>query len=99
MDDTIATEFATMGVSIPAELVEEEEVFEIWDINVALFQAFEALDTQWRFIAGFGAAIRTGLDYAGVEIVLRSRGLELDQLALIQTMESAALEAYHEAGS
>lgn len=99
VDEAIAAEFAEMGVAIPAELVEEEDVFEIWDINVAVFEAFRALDTQWHFISGFGGAMRTGLNYAGVDLVMRSRAIGLDQLALIQTMESAALDAYREAGS
>lgn len=101
LDEAIAAEFAELGVTVAAEDLDEEDVFEIWDINVKAFEVFRSLDTQWHCvaIAGIGAArlIRTGLDYAGVDIVMRNFGLPRDQFPLIQAMELAALDAFAEA--
>lgn len=102
MDEVIAAEFAEWGVTIDPEDMDEVEVFEIWDINVAAFNVFQALDTQWRTIVVAGMAEarlhRTGLDYPGVEVVMRAMGLPFDQFPLIQAMEEAALAAYAEVG-
>jgi len=35
--------------------------------------AFIACQTQWRLAVGFGASSWLGLDYAGVDVLLRSR--------------------------
>lgn len=100
VDDDTAKEFAELGYALPAEAMDQEDVVEIWDINVAAFNAFQAMDTQWRLVGlgGLGGgAIRTGLDYAGVEVVMRMRELPASDFALIQAMETGALEAYGEA--
>ncbi len=101
MDADTAREFAELGYALPAEVMDEEDVVEIWDIDVAVFEAFQAMDTQWRMVGlgGLGGGvIRTGLDYAGVEVVMRMHDLQPADFGLIQAMETGALEAYCEAG-
>ncbi|MBJ3783418.1 DUF1799 domain-containing protein [Devosia sediminis] len=101
MDEAAAAEFAELGVTVEPDEVDEEDVFEIWDINVGAFEVFRALDSQWHCIAvgGLSSAkiIRTGLDYPGVDIVMRNHGLPPEQFSLIQAMEMAALSAFAEA--
>lgn len=101
LDEAIAADFAELGVMLTDEEMDEEDVFEIWDINVAAFEVFRALDTQWHCVAlstmSAARLVRTGLDYTAVEIVMRRQGLPDDQFALIQAMEQAALDAYTEA--
>lgn len=99
MDEAMAAQFARLNVGIPLDDLAEETVIELWDINASVFGAFQALDTQWRYVAGLGGVMRTGLDYPSVEVVLRSRGLGIQELGLIQAMETAALAAFAEAGS
>lgn len=70
---------------------------------------WRAVQTQWRISvvgaqpAGMGVApvvAHTGLDYPGVEVVMRRhgvRGRAADQMfALLQAMERAALDAWAE---
>lgn len=92
----MAAEFADLGVAV--EVTEDEDdVVEIWDINAAVFEAFLALETQWRVLALVGLAggrtVRTGLDYSAVDVVLARHGLDgqapLDDIRL---MEQAVLD-------
>lgn len=97
----MAAEFADLGVKVEAT-EDEEEVFEIWDINAAVFEAFLALETQWRIVPlvgiGFARLVHTGLDYGAVDIVLRRHGLD-NRSAFddIRSMEQAVLDAHAEA--
>lgn len=81
--------------------MDEEEVFEIWDINADVFGAFLALETQWRVVALVGMEsariVRTGLDYAAVDVVLRRRRLKgLGPFDDIAEMEQASMAAFAE---
>lgn len=80
---------------------DEEEVFELWDVNRKAFKAFDRLGTQWRFVAisGFDGArvVRTGLDYAAVDVVLRRMRGGKRLFEDILAMEAAALDAFGEA--
>jgi hypothetical protein len=98
----MADEFASLGVNVPAEVVEiEEPTFEVWEENVDSLNAFFAVETQWRVLAiaglGGGAVIRTGLDYAAVDTVLRRRRLGNGVFEDILVMEQATLSAWNEA--
>lgn len=100
IDDDTARQFAELGYALPDEVMDEEEVFEIWDINEAAFRAFQDMDTQWRMVSLGGLAgglVRTGLDYAGIEVVMRMHALPPSDFGLIQAMENGALAAYAEA--
>jgi len=83
--------------------------FYLWPELVPALRLWSAVQTQWRVsvigavAAGMGAApvsARTGLDYQGVEVVMRRRGIrgrQADEMfALMQAMERAALAAWAE---
>lgn len=101
MDEQVRADFLKMGVELPPNEEDDEDMFEVWDVNAAVFSAFAALDTQWRIVPVVGLEsarlIHTGLDYAAVDIVLRRRGLDSDSaFADIQVMEAAVLAAREE---
>lgn len=94
----MASEFANLGVDVAED---EEDVFELWDVNRKAFEAFDRLGTQWRFVAisGFDGAriVRTGLDYSAVDVVLRRMHGGKKLFDDIRAMEAAALDAFGEA--
>lgn len=94
---SVEEEMAKSG--LPRKLVEKMEGFrpvEIWPDQVEVVNLFSAVLTQWRM----GPTGPVGLDYAGVESVMRmrmvpakERGQMLDDLRI---MERAALAAIRE---
>ena len=60
-----------MGVAVSVEVQDDGEATEIWDVNKPAFDVFGACVTQWRVAVGPQAVLRTGLDYAGVDVVMR----------------------------
>lgn len=75
---------------------EEPEDFELWPQHWEAWMVFLRVQSQWKLAVGMGGALWLGLDYHGVDMVLRkvvpddSRHLEiLDQL---QVMEQEALK-------
>lgn len=92
-------DFAALGVDLERS-EDADPVFRVWDINVPSFEAFAALDTQWRIvpitrIEGTRLA-HLGLDYAAVDVVLRRRRLPRGVFEDIQVMELATIEARSE---
>lgn len=90
--DAIAAAQALAEAKPPAQ-----EEFVVYADNVATFNAFVSLRTQWQY-AGM-AGQRVGLDYAGVSAWMalfihqrRRRSLMSD----LMLMESAVLQADHE---
>jgi len=74
-------------------------LFEVWDINAASLDLFLAAQSQWRIISvGMtGALVWLGLDYQGVDVLMRRRGAsdKDEQLfADLLVMEGAALDAF-----
>lgn len=73
---------------------DEHETFYLWPDLVPALQMWRAVQTQWR--DGFQG--RTGLDYPGVDVVMRRRGLRgraADEMfGLLQAMERAALDVW-----
>lgn len=94
---SVEEEMARSG--LPRKLVEKMEGFrpvEIWPDQVPVVNLFSSVLTQWRM----GPSGPVGLDYAGVEAVMRmrmvpakERGQMLDDLRI---MERAALAAIRE---
>lgn len=86
---------------VPDEPPEEDAETEVWDVNWAAVSVFMACGTQWRVVAGGQGFVRTGLDYAGVEVVMRRlapAGADLSQLfGDLLVMEAAALPIINEA--
>lgn len=69
---------------------------EVWQENWQTTTLFLALRRQWRVCMGMGGMLWLGLDYGGVEVMMRIKGIKkkaraglLDEL---QIMEDAALE-------
>ncbi|WDR00753.1 DUF1799 domain-containing protein [Devosia sp. J2-20] len=76
-------------------------MFEVWDINAASLDLFLAAQSQWRVISvGMsGVLIWLGLDYQGVDVIMRRRGARDNDDALfgdLLVMEGAALDVFGE---
>ena len=70
----------------------------LWPCNVAAFNAWQRVQTQWRTDAAGG---RTGLDYAGViaylvDVLRIKPQARAELLGGLQAMEWAALEIWRE---
>lgn len=76
--------------------VVDDEPFCLWTENVPAWNAWLAVQTQWRV----GMAGATGLDYQGVRAALDEMGLDPEQrrsiFCSLQACERAALEAWDE---
>lgn len=74
---------------------EQEEIAYLWPDNVAAWDHWGAVQSQWRY-GGMGSA--TGLDYAGVRAYLDEQGLQgeerSDIFAGICAAERATLTAW-----
>lgn len=75
-----------------------EKSFCLLPENLPSFGAFLAARTQWRVVVGpTGIMVRTGMDYGGVDTMLRRRGFrgrKLDDVfADVQVMETAMMRA------
>lgn len=70
--------------------------FCLWPEHVPAFELWVAAQTQWRS----GMAGATGLDYGGIEALMRLRGVaraeRSERFAELQVMERAALAAWQE---
>jgi hypothetical protein len=68
----------------------------VWPENAAAFEAFAALQTQWR--VGMGGPI--GLDYAAVPVVLELQGVAPSERRRVfddlRVMEAEALKVFSE---
>lgn len=95
--DTVAAEFKMLGVAnaagVMGEKPQEDDGFELWQENAAVFNAFTCLSTQWRMLAGMAGVAYQGLDYQAIPTVLRMLSLpELpDTFNDLRAMELAAL--------
>jgi hypothetical protein len=71
--------------------------FEIWQDNVVTLEVFLACRSQWRILAGFDRAVYLGLDYPGVEVVMRQLNFTENKTMFddIQHMEWAALAVFN----
>lgn len=86
-----------MGAGVSNLDIQEEEAFEVWSCNWESFRAFLACETQWRVALGMAGAVWLGLDYSGVDVVLRRTGAAEHVFEDLQLMEGAALRAFAEA--
>lgn len=70
-------------------------VVEVWPELAPAVEAFLAVATQWRVVAGMAGLIVTGLDYVGVRFGLRALGIRVtpELWADLQVMEIAARDA------
>jgi len=74
------------------------EDFAIWPDNAETLELFLACRTQWRVAGSAHGLICLGLDYAGVEVVMRAQRVKKqewkDVFNGVQQMEFAALKEW-----
>lgn len=80
---------------------EDYEPCYLWPCNVATFNLWQRLQTQWRISSGMDSERRTGLDYHSVftylDNVARIKRKDTPEVwSCIQAMELAALNAWNE---
>jgi hypothetical protein len=98
-DDELERDLAAFGLRLEGEDEERSAApeFGVWAENWDAVLLFAACDTQWRVAAGLGGAQVLGLDYRGVEVVMRYTAIKrADRAPLfrqLQVMERAAIEA------
>lgn len=90
-----------MGID-PAKLIptnlqrEQAEDFELWPEHAAAWLVYLGSATQWRRTVGWKRTEWDGLDYAGVEIVMRRYGVaperENEVFAQLQVLEQETLK-------
>lgn len=70
------------------------QTYYLWPDNADAFSLFLAVQTQWRT----GFAGRTGLDYSGVQVVMRMHGVpaasRAETFVMLQACERAALDEW-----
>lgn len=101
-DDVAA--FAALGVSVEADPQARSDEIVVARVNGPVVDTFVAMATQWRCLAfaysfaaeGIGKVLRTGLDYAALDVVCRRRGLDDRQFDEIRLMEAEALAVFAE---
>lgn len=98
MTPELVREFASLGVTIDPRQVQAQDdgVFKVLEVNWPAVTAFLACETQWRVASTMAGVFCTGLDYAGVDAVLRRRGDDDAVFAGVQEIERGALEAMGE---
>ncbi len=94
VDDALA--FWGLAADRPVQAI-KDETFWLWPENLPTFNLWRGrLQTQWHV----GMAGPTGLDYLGVECVLRIYGIRgkqrVETFAQLQAMELASLAAWQE---
>lgn len=74
-------------------LAEPAQPFEVWAQNWPVVQLFLACQSQWRMAVGLSGMVWLGLDYPGVDVVMRRRRMTRTNSAFeaLQAMEFAAL--------
>ena len=91
-----------MGVSveIPDTPAAAPASFAVMRSNADSLDAWLGCDSQWRVAAGMGGVMWIGLDYAGVDVVLRRSKLADPDAVFrdLQIMEGAALKVFSEKG-
>lgn len=96
IDDALADDFASMGVTVPDEArAEEDDDFEIEPCNIETLLLFLKLRTQWRFETTEKRLIWIGLDYEAVaatlQLTVTKRKRRREIFEAVREMESAAL--------
>ena len=89
------TQFAALG-----EIAAGNAPIEVWDDHWLAFSVFRACGTQWRLLVVGKTVVHLGLDYPGVEVVMRNLlPPETDRGAVfadVMLMEAAALPILNE---
>jgi len=98
-DQVVLDDLAAWGADAPItervnEQAEAAQCFDVLPENWDAARLFVAVGTQWRY-AGM-AGLPTGLDYAGVAVVMERLGFDGETFGQLQIMEGAALAYWRE---
>ncbi|MFB2531034.1 DUF1799 domain-containing protein [Paracoccus sp. p3-h83] len=95
----MAAQFAALGVAVAVDVPQDDGDFEVMRDNADTMRAWLACASQWRMAIGMAGAIWLGLDYAGIDVVLRRGGFADPDAVFtdLQLMEDEALAAFAEA--
>lgn len=85
-----------MGLAADAAPEKSSGAFEVWEPNWESLCCFLDCQTQWRVAISLAGKEMLGLDYPGVEVVLRQTKASDGVFSDLQTMELAALAAFGE---
>lgn len=93
--DQVTAALAALGLYAEEALELDEDEFWLWPENEEAFVLWLGLQTQWTV----GTQGATGLNYPGVEVCMRLRGIRRPKdrerlFGLIQVMEHACLEEW-----
>ncbi|MFZ4498752.1 MAG: DUF1799 domain-containing protein [Burkholderiales bacterium] len=85
---------ALAAFGLVLEEAPEDREFHLWTENVPVWNLWQAVQTQWRI----GMNGPTGLDYAGIEALMRMRNVSRAErpelIEGLQVMEVVALEEF-----
>lgn len=86
---------------MPPELQKDrEDDYELWPEHWDAWQVFLSCATQWRILVGMGGVRYQGLDYGGVESVMRFQGIKgkdrREIFSQLQVLEEEALKVINE---
>ncbi len=99
IDEADAAAFAALGVQVEIDEEHAPAEVEVWPENWAAVVAFLDLSTQWRAVLGPTGLVWLGLDYTAVDVLLRRRGDDGDEIfEAIRLMEQDALPILNERG-
>lgn len=98
IDAEWAAQLSALGVSVDAEAIPASRDVDVWPENWDAVTVFLDCSTQWEAVERWGVGmLRTGLRYADVDVVLKRRGFEGDEVfALVRIMEQEALPILNE---
>ena len=92
--EQLAEAAAGFGLVLDKVPQSTEDEFWLWPENESIWQLWMFVQTQWFTDMG----VRTGLNYAGVEVCMKHRPIpkreKSDWFVTLQGMEIAALAAY-----
>lgn len=108
IDQDLRAQCAGLGIDPekllpPGQAKARPDDYEVLPEGWPSWQVFVASQTQWRIVAGgFGKPCYVGLDYPGVEVVMRRgavpRHEQNEVFALVQIMEREALQILNRDG-
>jgi hypothetical protein len=93
LDKETTDDFAQLGVIIEAGVNEtgDDDVFYVWQPNWPSVEAFLACETQWHYVSGLSVMMRTGINYAALDVVLRRKKSKPHVFDDVRIIERAAL--------
>ncbi|QBF31491.1 DUF1799 domain-containing protein [Thalassococcus sp. S3] len=96
-EDPLLDQARRFGFDLSAEDMRpaEEEPDGVWPWHAPALRAYVIVQTQWRYLVGFGSAMAMGLDYQSARAGLEMAGIEVtpELFSEIGMIELGAREA------